>query len=139
MVDKRPNAEDSEVNELMDVIKKASNNMVLIILKAAHPVPDGEMFMLSVRCSFMHRRALCPVPIRYACQFISFFQYIVIRVRQAKLRHYGYCLGLGVILVIFLFFITTDFYRARDPCQYQLLTPCDYGIVAKWLGCRAVV
>ena len=28
---KSPNADDSEVNELMDVIKKASNNMVLIM------------------------------------------------------------------------------------------------------------
>ena len=28
---KSPNAEDSEVNELMDVIKKACNNMVLIM------------------------------------------------------------------------------------------------------------
>ena len=28
---KSPNAEDSEVNELMDVIKKASNNIVLIM------------------------------------------------------------------------------------------------------------
>ena len=28
---KSPNAEDVEVNELMEVIKKASNNMVLII------------------------------------------------------------------------------------------------------------
>ena len=28
---------------------------------------------------------IIPVPIRYACQFISFFQYIIIRVKQAKL------------------------------------------------------
>ena len=59
----------------------------LFIVKADCPVPSGEMFTLSVRHSFIRRRASFPVPIRYACQFISFFQYII-RVRQAKLRHY---------------------------------------------------
>ena len=57
------------------------------IVKAAHQVPDGEMFTLSVRRSFMRRQASFPVPIEYAYQFISFFQYIIIRVRQAKLWH----------------------------------------------------
>ena len=47
---------------------------------AARPVPEGEMFT--------RRWASFPVPIRYVCQFIS-FQYIIIRVRQAKLKHYG--------------------------------------------------
>ena len=51
---------------------------VKINVKAARPVPDGEMFTLSARRS-MRRRASFPVPIRYACQFISFFQYIIIR------------------------------------------------------------
>ena len=54
-------------------------------VKAARPVPNGEMFTLSVRRSFMRGRASFPVPIRYACQFIS-FQYIIIRVKEAKLR-----------------------------------------------------
>ena len=53
--------------------------------KSCSSGPDGEMFTLSVRRSFMRRRALFPVQIRYACQFIS-FQYII-RVRQAKLWH----------------------------------------------------
>ena len=56
-------------------------------VKAARPVADGEMFTLSVRRSFMRRRALFSAPIRYACQFISFFQYIIIRVRHVTLRH----------------------------------------------------
>ena len=46
-------------------------------------------------------------------------------------------LGLGVIFVIFLFSITKN----REPCQYQLLTPCDYvwcrGQVAKVQGSGA--
>ena len=56
-------------------------------VKAARPVPDGEMFTLSIQRSFMHRWPSFPFPIQYACQFISFFQYIIIRVRQAKLWH----------------------------------------------------
>ena len=32
-------------------------------VKAARPVPNGEIFMLSVRRSFMHRRASFPFPI----------------------------------------------------------------------------
>ena len=42
------------------------------------------------------------------------------------------------MLVIFLFFFITT---KRDPCQYQLLTPCDYvwccGRVAKVQGSGA--
>ena len=38
---KSPNAEDSDVNELMDVIKKASNNMVIIT--AVKWVPENQV------------------------------------------------------------------------------------------------
>ena len=77
-----------------------------VYVKAARPVPDGEVFTLFVWRSFMRRRPSFSVPMRYACRFIS-FQYIIIRVRQAKLRHYNRVsvyIGLGAILVIFLSF-----------------------------------
>ena len=47
-------------------------------IRAARPVPDGEMFTLSMSRSFMHQRSSFLFLIRYACQFISFFQYIII-------------------------------------------------------------
>ena len=72
------NLASSEFNESMEGRTK--------YVKAARPVADDEMFTLSVRRSFMRRRASFPVQIRYACQFIS-FQHISIRVRQVKLRH----------------------------------------------------
>ena len=49
-------------------------SILFSFVKADRPVPDGEMFTLSVRRSFMRRRASFPVPIRYACQFIGMVQ-----------------------------------------------------------------
>ena len=89
---------------------------------AIRSVPDGEMFTLSVRRSFMRRRASFPVPIRYACQFLSFFQYII-KVRASQTETLGLVFRVRCnFSYISSFFITTK----REPCQYQLLTPSDY-------------
>ena len=101
-------------------------------VKAAHLVPDGEMCTLSVRRSFMHRRASFPFMIRYACQFISFFQYIIISQASQTVT-------LGLVFrvkcnfsYISLFFY---YYKARALSIPTINIMCG----AEWLWYRAVV
>ena len=61
-------------------------SLVIIIPKSRSSWTASRDLCYPSGASFMRRRASFPFPIRYACQFIS-FQYIIIRVRQAKLWH----------------------------------------------------
>ena len=75
---------------------------------------------------FQYATTTPALPIRYAVPFNSFFQYIIIQVRQVKitlgLMFRIRCSGIYIVDEIFNHYITTK----RERSQYQRLTRLDY-------------